>query len=132
MRAAAALASAAVALTAAAVGLRVAYADEVLPGTRVAGIALGGLSQDAARRRLAPAWSEGRSVTVAAGKQRVTVHAGDVSFRLDAAATAARAMRAGRHGPLAGLGSDVMALLRPRDLQPVVAVDRRRLAGIVA
>jgi vancomycin resistance protein YoaR len=132
VRAAVALAGVAVALTAAAVGLRVAYADEVLPGTRVAGIALGGLSQDVARGRLATAWSEDRSVTVIAGKQRVTVHAGDVAFRLDAAATAARAVRAGRHGPLAGLGSEAVALLRPRDVQPVVAVDRRRLAGIVA
>ncbi len=132
VRVAAGLAVVALAWIAVAVGLRVAHAGEVLPGTRVGGISLGRASPDEARRRLASISAENPAVRVVQGARRFTVRARDVGLRVDVAATVSRAMRAGRRGPLAGLGSAVTALVVARDMDAVYVADRRRLAETVA
>jgi len=113
-------------------GLRLVYVGEVLPRTRVGAISIGGMSEIEVRRRLASVFAEGGGVTVVDGPRRFGVRASEVAFRIDAAATAARAMRAGRDGPLAGFGSDVTALVSARDVRPVYTVNRRRLSAVVA
>jgi len=114
-----ALAAVALAWIIVAVALRVVYAGEILAGTRVAGVSLAGASPDVARRRLASISPANRVVSVVHGKQRFAIRARDVGFDVDVAATASRAMQAGRRGPLAGLGSDVTALVVARDVKAV-------------
>jgi len=115
-----------------AVGLRVVHRDEVLPGTRIAGIDLGGSSRAEARRRLGSVPPERRAAILVHGTRRFAIRARDVGFGVAVAATASRAIEAGRSGPLAGLGSDVTALVSPRVVTPVYAADRRKLAQTIA
>jgi len=131
-RAAVALAAVALAWIIVAVALRVVYAGEVLAGTRVAGVSLAGASPDVARRRLASISPGNRVVSVVHGKQRFAIRARDVGFDVDVAATTSRAMQAGRRGPLAGLGSDVTALVVARDVNAVYVANQRRLDATVA
>ncbi len=109
----------AVAWVSTAIGLRIAYAGEVLPSTRVAGVELGGASPAEARDLLAAVSTAGRSVALEHRGQRFLVTARDIGFRLDAEATAAAAFKAGRDGPLAPLASPLFALGRTQSVTPV-------------
>lgn len=113
-------------------GIRVAYSGEILPGTRVAGIGLGGASPDDARRALASAFSPNRTVTLRYRDRRFSVRARDVGYHIDLGATVARAHRAGREGALRGLWSAVPSLWAAREVEPVLRVDRPRLDAVVA
>jgi len=113
------------------IAVRLVYAGRVLPGTQVTDVSLGGLDPNEARRRLASA-TEDRAVTLMFERRRFNVHARDVGFRIDAGRTVARAMAAGRHGPLRGLWSDISALWAPRTVRPVYASQGRRIDAVVA
>lgn len=110
------------------VGVRLAFDDRVLPGTKVGGLSLGGRSSDAARRLLASAFAPRRSVTLTGGERRFTVSAAQAGYRVDVPASVTRARSAGREGPLNGLWSTIASLPTPRKLEPVARVDRGRLA----
>jgi vancomycin resistance protein YoaR len=113
---------------AAALGLRLAYADEVLPGTRMAGVALGGASEAEVRRRLAGA--PGTAVTLTHGSTRFPVRG--TAAGLDLRASAEQAMAAGREGPLRGVWSSVAAVLAPRAVEPEYRSDRAALRVVAA
>lgn len=112
-------------------GLRLLYAGSVLPGTQVAGIGLGGLSEAEARVRLEQVDPANRVVTVAYGGRRMRVRGRDVGYRLDAAATGRRAMDAGRSGPMGGLWSDIFSLWSPREVQPVYVPASRKGGAVL-
>lgn len=86
-----------------ATALTVAYRGDVLPGTLVRGVDVGGLSEADVVAKLAPraADLEARSVvfTAPAGAT-LPVTASEVGYRVDLEATAAAALRAGRDGNL--------------------------------
>lgn len=102
-----------------ALGLRIAYEGKVLPGTHMAGVALGGASGAEVRRRLARAPHSAVLVTAAARYRVRGTQAG-----LDLRASAERALASGREGPLRGLVSSVVALVSPRAVEPVYPSDR--------
>lgn len=112
------------------IGVRLAYADRILPGTRMAGLDLGARSDEAARRMLATLASR-RPLTLMAAGRRFVINPAAIGYRVDIAASATRALAAGRGTPSA-FGSTITALIAPRELQPVVRADRARLAAQIA
>ena len=126
----------AVAWLAGALTLRIAYDGRVLPGTRVAGVALGGAEPVDARRRLNALKAPNRSVLVAGARRRFTVTAQQVRLRVDARRSTTRALDAGRDGLLGLLVTPARALGLGRTVRPVYAIDadalERAIAGIAA
>jgi len=114
------------------VGVRLAYADKILPGTTMAGLSLGGRSPERARELLAAALAREQSVRLTAEGRRFVVRASEVGYRIDVPASAERARSAGRDGPLAGLWSTLASLSAPRKLEPVAHVNHRRIAERIA
>ena len=119
------------ALLALAGGQRVAYSGKILPRTEMAGVSLGGASEKEARRRLAAISTADRAMTLVHGRRRLKIRGNRIGFRIDLAASVSSAMRAGRRGPLAGLGSTVTALVIPRSVTPIYTARRRALARLV-
>jgi vancomycin resistance protein YoaR len=109
-------------------GLRVAYAGEALPGTHMAGVALAGASDAEIRRRLAAA--PGNTVTLTHGPTRFPVRG--KAAGLDLRASAARAIAAGREGPLRGLVSSVVSVVAARVVEPVYPSDHAALRIVAA
>ncbi len=111
------------------IGVRVAYADQILPRTTMAGLSLGGLSDEAAQRVLTRTLASRRPLTLTAAGRRFVVTPAAVGYRLDIAASVGRARAAGRQGVASGLGATIPSLLAPRKLQPVARIDHARLAA---
>jgi vancomycin resistance protein YoaR len=130
----AAIASLVLALSfaAAVVATRVVYADRILPRTRVSGIAVSGASPADARRRLARVMAADGLLAIAAGDRRLRVHPGRAGYAPDLDTTVARALAAGRTGPIGGVWSTVTGLLAGREVAVVGTVDERRLEETVA
>ena len=114
------------------IGVRVAYADRILPGTTMAGLSLGGLSGAAAERVLTDALASRDPVTLTAVGRSFKVDPAVVGYRIDVAASVARAHDAGRGGPFAGVGSTIPALIAPRRLDAVAPVDDALLEAQIA
>lgn len=114
------------------VGVRAAYADRILPGTRMAGLNLGGLSDDAAQRAVTKAFASRRPVTLTAAGERFVLDPVDVGYRIDIAASVAKARDAGRRGTASGIGATIPSLIAPRRLEPVARIDHARLAARIA
>ena len=110
------------------VALRISQAGEIVPGTRMAAIDLGGMSREDAGTALAAASAGGGTVTLTYGDRRFSVRAREVGLRVDAVASAERAYRDGRRG----LWAAVSALWGGRDVDPVVELERSRLKRAVA
>ena len=117
-----------------AVGVRVTRSDRVLPGVRVAGVALGGATRSEVRQRLAPIVEQAAAVpvTLAAGDRRETIAPAAAGYLADLDATADRALASGRGGPLGGLWSTISGLLSTRDVPLAVHIDRAQMRRGVA
>ncbi len=115
-------------LGAAAIGLalRLAYVDQALPGTRVAGVALGGASAAEARRRLRPVVGQDVPVVLRAAGRTYRISPALAGYRVDLDATVARALQAGRDGALGGILATVTGAVRTREVPLVARVDERR------
>ena len=113
------------------IGVRVAYADRILPGTTMAGLNVGARSDEQARRVVGTLASQ-QPVTVTAAGRRFVVDPAAVGHSVDVAASVARARAAGRHGTPSAFGSTITALIAPRQLEPVFRADRARLAAQIA
>ena len=114
------------------IGIRVAYADRILPGTTMAGLSLGGLSGAVAERVLTDALASRDPVTLTAVGRSFVVDPAVVGYRVDVAASVARAHDAGRGGPSAGVGSTIPALIAPRRLDAIAPVDDALLEAQIA
>lgn len=112
--------------------VRFAYADRIMPGTSMAGLKIGGLAGDEARKRLQSAFADGRAVTLTAAGRRFVVTPEQAGYGLDGAASVQRALGVGRDGPLGGLGATIARLALPSTLEPVARLDRERLQARVA
>ena len=123
------------ALVALALSAQLAFADRVLPGVRVDGIDLGGLTLSEARDRIdaAAARLQGQSVTVSAGDREWRTTYADLGVSADAEAGLARAAAFGHEGSaVTRLRAWSDALIAGVDLSlPRVATDDR-LARFVA
>ncbi len=117
-----------------AVGVRITHGDRILPGVRVEGVGLGGLTPAQAQRRLAPLAREAaeRRLALVGDDKRLTVVARNAGYVADVPRTVRRAMDSGRGGPLGGLGATVGGLFGHRDLALAQRVDGRLLKQTVA
>ena len=112
--------------------LGIVYEDRVLPGTTVAGVALGGADPVEARRWLRALETPARTVVVAGAGRRFTITARHVRLRIDGRRSAGRALEAGRDGLLGLLGTPAAALGLGRNVQPVYAIDAVALERVVS
>jgi len=112
------------------VGLRVAYADRALPGTNLAGTAVGGDSRGDLRARL-ERFAEHTIVVVAEGRN-LRIEPAAAGLRIDIDATIERVLDAGRDGAIAGAWSTVRGFVDAHDVEPVVRVDGGTLDRAVA
>jgi len=96
-------------------GAGVIYSSGILPGVRVAGISLGGLSQEEAAEQLRTTW---KSLLLRDGERTWTINPAVLGIRLDAEATARAAHRQGRDE-----GSPLQAIFGSVDVPPVVSID---------
>lgn len=109
--------------------VRVAYRGDVLPGTTIAGVAVGGADAAEARRALARANLRHRAVVLVSDARRFSVTGADVGLRLDIDRSVERALAAGRGGVLDFIGTPATALgLRRADLQDDDLVSMSRVA----
>ncbi|WP_259312462.1 VanW family protein [Capillimicrobium parvum] len=119
-------------LAAVVVAVRLTHRDEVLPGTRMAGISLGGATETEARRRLAALEAEDAPLVLTTGRRVVRLRPSAAGHDLDERASARRAMRSGREGRLGGAWTTLKGLFTARDVPVVARIDRARLRDAVA
>src|SRR5512134_3331618 len=110
------------------------FDGKVLPGVRVGGVDLSGLSPAEARDRLATSFAslgEGRAVLTGAGLE-MAIDYEDIKRRPDLDAMIGEAMAVGRSGNAVERAIlDARTALRGVDLEPRVAFDAARLARFV-
>lgn len=126
---------AAVAAVLVAVGVHLAYAGQALPGVRVAGRDVGGLSAAQVRARLAPQVRAARSsgVVLVDGTRRFPISPADAGLQVDLAGTVRQAMRAGRGGGvISEAWAESTARWTTRALSLRVSVDRAQIRRAVA
>ncbi len=92
----------------------------VLPGVSVGGVSVAGLTEQQAIEKLKQAWQD-RQLILEEGGRTWTVGASELGFRLDAVASARRAVSYGREQ--GGLGAMISAALRGVNLDPVIDLD---------
>lgn len=107
------------------------YSDRVLPGTKVAGVDLGGADAAEAKQRLKPVLADPAPVKLAAGRTVISVDPQDAGYRVDLDATVQRAMDAGRDGPLGTVRGVLGGLTGGREVPPVTRVDQAKLLAAV-
>lgn len=113
------------------IGVRLLYAGEALPGTEVAGIAVSGQTEEEIRRRLTPIAASDQPILVDADGDQVGMRPSDAGYSMNAAASARRALEAGRDGALAGAFSTLGGLIQTRHLPPVASIDRAKFQAAV-
>lgn len=96
-------------------GAGVIYSSGILPGVRVAGISLGGLSQEEAAEQLRTTW---KTLLLRDGERTWTINPVLLGIALDAGATAREAHRQGRDE-----GSPLQAIFGSVDVPPVISID---------
>lgn len=116
----------------AAAAIRLAYRGEVLPGTSVAGQALGGAGREDAERQLAAVKAPSGRVVLTAGQRRFTVSAGAVGLAIDPEATARQALRAGRSNVWSFLATPAMALGADRSTEAEFRIDQKAMRRVAA
>ena len=106
-------------------------AGRILPGVRVGGVDVAGLTPGAAAARLRKAFgglTDGELV-LGAGSETRTISFADVGRRADIDAMVAEAMSVGRDGAtLERIASNIRIFFRGRDLPPIVTLERAALA----
>lgn len=112
--------------------LRVAYAGEALPGTRVAGVALGGASRAEARRRLATVVGPDAPVVLHAAGRTYKLKPSVLGSTVDLDGTVSDALRSGRDGLLGGAASTVSGVVATRDVPVRTRVDRPKFRRTIA
>lgn len=115
----------------AACGAWLVHRGEILPGTSVAGIDLGGLTSSEARERLR-ALELSHEVSLRAGREAVTVRSNQVGFEVDLDASVAAALHHGRDGVADALMLPVRLADRTQAVAPRYQVDRGLAGRVVA
>jgi vancomycin resistance protein YoaR len=111
------------------------YTGRVLPGVKVGGVDLAGLTVDQARDKLAEGFEDlgGGLVTLTGPNGEVVIGYGEIGRRPDVDAMLASALTAGRQGEgVADLLGAPQTALRGVTLEPVVTYDEAKLADAVA
>lgn len=113
--------------------VRATHSGEVLPGVRVEGVALGGMSEDDVRQRLKAVAADAGSapVTLVAEDRRLKLEPAKAGYFADTEATVRAALDSGRGGPLGGLWTTVTGLFVDRDVALRQKIDRDQLKRTV-
>jgi vancomycin resistance protein YoaR len=111
----------------------IALRDEVLPGTHVAGVDVGGLSKEQAQARIAAALRAqlSRPVEVSVGGQALTAQPKKL-FKLDASATADAAFASARDSVAARVAALAVPFLVKHEVAPVLEVRPAARAALFA
>lgn len=110
-------------------GLRIARAGAVLPGVRVDGVAVGGLSEDQLHQRVAAADRAGDRLTLTARQAKATTEVTALGYAFDRDATAHAAMARGRQlNPVAALIDHIRAFWDTLPVPAHVVIDEQQLA----
>lgn len=115
-----------------AVGVRATHGDTALPGTEVAGIAVGGKSEAEIRDALAPELSGERRLLLRADDEIIRVSLNAAGYQVDLDGTARDAVEAGRSGFLAGIPSTLIGLVSSRTSPVDADVDDAKLRKALA
>lgn len=107
--------------------VRASYAGKALPHTSVAGVKVGGLSEDAIRTQLVTVAGRERSVVLAGAGQTITLKASETGFEPNINATIKAALDSGR----STFFSPLVALAVPRSAPLVATIDSARLDATV-
>ncbi|MBF6620802.1 MAG: VanW family protein [Patulibacter sp.] len=112
-----------------AVGVRVTHGDSALPGTKVAGIDVGGQTEAEIRERLSTELSGERRLLLRADgvDEIIRVSLDAAGYRVDLDATARDAVEAGRGGFLAGVPATLSGLVSSRTSPVDSTVDDAKL-----
>lgn len=113
------------------VGVRLLYAGEALPGTEVAGIAVSGQTEEEIERRLTPIAEADQPILIVADGEEASVLPSEAGYSMNAAASAKRALEAGREGALAGAFSTLGGLIQTRHVPPAARIDRAKFRATV-
>ena len=116
---------------AAAAAMRLSHRSEVLPGTTMAGLSIGGADRAQVRRSLTGGLVDDRVVTLRFGTRRFVVNGRSVGLRIGLERTVARAMRSGRRGVVEFIATPAAALGLRRQLQPHYAISPNAVTGKV-
>ncbi|HLM71979.1 MAG TPA: VanW family protein [Polyangiaceae bacterium] len=114
---------------------RVARAGEVLRGVTAGGVLLAGTDRAGAERALTELGDKLRAepLRLRLREQVLELRPEDISFRVDAAATADQALAAGRTGGvLSSFGFWLARFRGPLELDPITAIDRPALDKIIS
>ena len=117
------------------IAFRQSYADRILPGVRVGGIEVGGLTRTDARLALVAAFSrlEEGAVTVRSGVGNLVIPYAQVGRKVDYDTMVDRAAALGRDGTrFAETAAGLRLLVEPVSMPPVLSFDRDRLADALA
>jgi hypothetical protein len=112
------------------VGLRIAYADRALPGTNLAGTAVGGDDVQDIRDRLERLGN--RAITVVAEDRNRRVEPAEAGLSVDVDATVDRVLDAGRDGAVGGAWSTIRGFVDAHEVEPVVRIDAGALDRAVS
>lgn len=116
-------------LVVAALVVRASHDGKALPGTRVAGVDVGGASKDEIVRRLRPLLDPARPLLLRAGGRELRLAPAQAGYRLDLDATARAAVDAGRDGILGGLPATLTSLVGTRRVAVRATVAPAALRG---
>lgn len=112
--------------------VRATHDGQALPGTQVAGVDLGGTTQDEAARRLRPVLTADRTLLLRADDKLMRVRLADAGYAVDLAGTASDAVEAGRGGFLWGLPSTLGGLVSSREVPIRTTVKTKKLDAALA
>lgn len=108
-------------------GVRQTHQDEALPGTRVVGRDVAGRDAAQINRLLTPILSPARPLVLLAGARTLRLTPAQAGYSVSVAATARRAVAAGRGGILWGVPATLGGLVRDRDVAVTDTFDQRQL-----
>ncbi|WP_210491888.1 VanW family protein [Patulibacter sp. SYSU D01012] len=105
---------------------------KALPGTRVAGVDVGGATAAQIARRLRPDATAQRTLRLRAAGRTIPVKASATGYAVDLGATAREAVAAGRDGVVGKLVGPLVGLVAHRDVALDATFDERRMARTLA
>lgn len=113
-------------------GVRQTHEDQALPGTQVVGRDVAGRDAAQIARLLTPVLSPARPVVLRAGARTLRITPAQAGYSVSVAATARRAVAAGRDGVLWGVPATLLGLVGSRDVPVTDTFDQPQLRSAVA
>ncbi len=117
------------------IAFRQTYAERILPGIRIGGVDVGGLTRSEARAALVATFGgmETGTVTVRSGVGNLVISYADLGRKVDYDMMVDRAAAVGRDGTrFAETATGLRLLVEPLSMPPIISFDHERLATVLA